>query len=109
MKNAIRTKHNLDFGACQWPRDPKIMLFKIGTCNGQYYNTALTWNVISVINDQPGNGHLEDFFQWFEFACKKDSKFFVIEEFFNENFKRHCIEKRDFIAIPGTNNVMKIV
>src|SRR5687768_2146489 len=107
MMNAIKTTHNLDFKATPWHRNPKIMLFKIGTCHGQYYNTELTWNVISITNDHPGNGHLDDFFQWFEYACKRDDRIFVIEEFLNERFRQHCIDKRGFIAIPGTNNVAK--
>jgi hypothetical protein len=62
---------------------------------------------MSVKNESPGNGHLEDLFQWFENSCKRDKKNFMILEFFNDRFKKHCIEKRGFVAIEGTNDVFK--
>jgi hypothetical protein len=61
------------------------------------------------MNDRPGNGHLEDMFEWFEHSCKRDNKALVIAEFFNERFKKHCIEKRGFTEIPNKkNNLIKI-
>ncbi len=56
----------------------------------------------------PGNGHLEDVFEWFEYACIRDCKGLIIREFFNDRFYNHCIEKREFIPEPGTKNLFKI-
>jgi len=63
---------------------------------------------MSVMNESSGNGHLEDVFEWFEHSCKRDKKALMILEFFNDRFKKHCIEKRGFIAIPGRNDLIKI-
>ena len=109
MTNTIRTSHNLPFEACPWPRDPSIQLFRIGTCEGQWISTDFTYDIISVTNRQKGNGHLEDVFQWFENSCKRDKKALRIREFFNERFRRHCIDKRGFIPIVGTNDLIKII
>lgn len=107
MKNAIRTTHNLDFMACEDPFGNGIMRYQIGTCGGQYEFMPFCIAIISVVNDQPGNGHLDDVFDWFSYAAKRDNKPLMICEFFNERFREHCIKKRGFIPVPGTNNVVK--
>lgn len=104
---ALTTSHNLDFEACRWPRNEAIQLFKIGTCEGQWMSTDMAFVIISIINNEPANGHLDDVFEWFEFACKRDKKALMIMEFMNDRFKKHCIEKRGFIAIPGKDDVIK--
>jgi len=104
----MKTKHNLPFESAPWPRNPAIQVFRIGTCEGQWMSTELAYIIISVINSSPGNGHLEDVFEWFENSCKRDKKALMILEFFNDQFKTHCIEKRGFIAIPGKDDVIKI-
>jgi hypothetical protein len=97
--NAIKTTHNLDFQVAPWARDPSgaIQLFKIGTCHGQWYTHGPAFVILSIVNDSPGNGHLDDVFQWFEYACKRDKYALVIDELMNERFKKHCIEKRGFV------------
>lgn len=110
MKNVIRTTHNLDFEACPWPRDPSITAWRVGTCNGVYQFEKGILCLISIHNDQPGNGHLEDAFQWFEDTVKnRGNGVIIIMEFMNERFKTHCIEKRGYVPIPGTNNAMKVL
>jgi len=104
----LKTKHNLPFESCDWPRDPNIKMFRVGTCEGQWFSTDMAYCIISVKNDKPGNGHLEDVFEWFESSCKRDGKALMILEFFNPQFKEHCITKRGFVAIKGTNDVIKI-
>lgn len=104
----MRTTHGLEFEACPWPRNPAIQLFRIGTCEGQWLSTDLAYCIMSVSNSNPGNGHLIDVFEWFESSCKRDKKALMILEFFNDRFKKHCVEKRGFTEIPGTNDVIKI-
>ncbi len=106
--NAIITKHNLDFESADWPRNPAIKVFRVGTCEGQWIATDMAFCIMSVINSKPGNGHLEDVFEWFEYACKTQGKALMILEFFNDRFKKHCIDKRGFTSIPGKNDVIKI-
>jgi hypothetical protein len=108
-KNAIRTTHNLDFGACPDPYDSNVVRFKIGTCHGQYFSTPLAFCILSIINDKPGNGHLTDVWEWFEYACRRDKRILMVCEFMNDRFKEHCIQKRGFFAIPGTNDIAKVI
>lgn len=104
---SFRSTHKLIFEACPWPRDKSIMLFRIGTCEGQWFSEEMCFCIISVINNKPGNGHLEDVFEWFERSCKRDSKALKVMEVMNERFKKHLIEKRGFQVIPRTDNVIK--
>lgn len=104
--NAIQTKHNLDFEARQWHRDKRVMEFKVGTCHGLYNFQGGRMVIISIVNDSPGNGHLEDVFEWFEFAAKAQGVDLMIAEFMNDRFKKHCIEKRGYKPL-GSENVIK--
>lgn len=113
--NAIRTKHNLDFEACEDANDALIrdlvalgavpdddpwgipwLLFRIGTCEGKWRAVPGAYEILAVINRQPGNGHFEDVLQWFEYACRRDGKALRFLQFENERFRRHLIRKRGF-------------
>ena len=100
MKNAINTKHNLDFLAKPWERDESIVVYKVGTCHGQYTFTKKGIELISVINDSPHNGHLNDVFEWFEYAAKTQNLNLYIRGFLNNRFRNHCITKRGFSKLP---------
>lgn len=106
--NQLITTHKLDFEACPWPRNPSIQLFRIGTCEGQWMATENAYCIISILNSNKGNGHLDDVFEWFEHSSRRDKKALMILEFMNDRFKRHCIEKRGFTEIPGRDDVIKI-
>lgn len=92
------TAHNLAFLSCAWERDPEWNRFKIGTCEGLWRATALTYDILSIVNDVPGNGHFDDVLQWFENSSKRDRKNLRIIEIMNKDFFRHLIEKRGFVA-----------
>ena len=100
MDNAIITKHGLDFEVADYDLDPQLKLYRIGTVMGQWGCTWDSYFILSFINDQPGNGHLDDVFEWFEFSCKRDGKNLIILEFWNKEFLIHVLTKRGFIALP---------
>lgn len=104
----FRSKHNLKFEAATWWRDRAIKVFRVGTCHGQWFDSATAYRILSVTNEKPGNGHLEDVFEWFENSCKRDRRSLIIMEFFNEKFKEHCIKKRGFMPVNGTDHLIKI-
>ena len=127
MKNAITTKHKLDFYIGEWkPKKSWISwlldrlenkdeypfiswhLYRVGTVSGQWRETPEAFEILSFLNDTPGNGHLEDVFEWFEFACKLAKKPLRIREFTNKKFKQHCIEKRGFKEL-NKNDLIKVV
>ena len=117
--NAIRTTHALDFEVAKWDEAglvesvaaelgivnddpyPKIewRLFRVGTCHGQFRVTPEAYEVLSIFNDTPGNGHLEDVFEWFEFASRTTKIPLRVLRFSNAAFKKHLIDKRGFRAL----------
>lgn len=100
MKNAIDTEHHLDFLAADYPgpfNDHSQKAYKIGTCNGLYKIDGKFMILIAINNDNPGNGHLNDVFQWFEWAAKEAGMPLMIVAFMNERFYNHCINKRGFL------------
>lgn len=110
-ENAIITKHKLDFEAkpfhIQFKGHPTNMCFKVGTCHGMYVITKNSIDIIAIQNDEKGNGHLEDVFEWFEFSCKENKLNFRILAFLNEKFKEHVLSKRGFQR-QGPNDVIKL-
>lgn len=100
------TKHNLAFEVAPWPKNPAIQLFRVGTCEGQWFVTDHAYCILSVKNSCPGNGHLDDVFEWFEASCFRDKKALIVLELMNEQFKAHLLKKRGF-KVMGKNDVIK--
>lgn len=106
IKNLINTpftsKHKLDFYYAMWDIHPEFCKFRIGTCNGLYGSTESTYDIIAVVNDEPGNGHFVDVLEWFERSCRRDERSLRFMEIMNEGLRKHLMTKRGFIA-DGTN------
>ena len=118
MKNAVTTTHRLNFYSRPWklkwywrlamivvrPKNddkfPEIKWeeFRVGTCVGQFRVTPEAYEILSIINSAPGNGHLEDLFEWFEYGCRRSRLPLRILRFTNQRFKKHLIDKRGFHA-----------
>lgn len=99
---AFQSTHNLDFLAAPYKEGLldtgiKLKLFKVGTCEGQWGSDPETYYILSIINKVPGNGHLQDVFDWFEHSCKRDKKNLMVLEVENKRFKKHLIKKRGFV------------
>src|SRR4029078_5524749 len=111
MENHFITKHKLTFEVAKSPYEfvEHHLLFRIGTCEGQWVSIDDCYVIISVKNNNRGNGHLDDVFEWFEFSCKRDNKNLLVVEFINERFYKHCLSKRGFIAVGKRNrNCVKV-
>lgn len=111
MSNVIATEHNLDFEIAPWEYghlDETIVWkrFRIGTCEGVWSSNDKSYLILAVTNNRPGNGHLNDVFQWFEFSCQRDNKSLKILEVWNVDFKKHLLLSRGFKDI-GANNLEK--
>lgn len=110
--NQIITKHNLDFfsrpATVQLQLEEGIIWndFIVGTCGGRWAATDEAYLLLAIVNSVPGNGHLDDVFQWFEHSARRDKKALKILEFFNPRFKQHCIKKRGFRP-TGKNDLIK--
>lgn len=92
------TAHKLAFEVVPWERSDEYLLFRVGTCHGTWRSTALHYDILTIINEEPGNGHLQDVLQWFSHSCRRDGKDLRILEVMNKEFMRHLVEKRGFIA-----------
>jgi hypothetical protein len=123
--NAVITKHALDFYSAPWESwlTPEFCaefgikdddefpgiewkMFRVGTCEGQYRVTPESYELLSIINSSPGNGHLDDALEWFEWAANKSKLPLRILRFTNERFKKHMIEKRGY-HVFGKEDVEK--
>lgn len=77
-------------------------LFRVGTCNGQWRATPDAYEILSVINDEPGNGHFAVLMEYFEISCKRDNKDFIILEVWNKQLRKH-LGKNGFTCYSGDN------
>lgn len=106
------TKHNLAFEVAEWSPLPgfpivgEFMRFRVGTCNGLWASTDFSYDILAITNDQKGNGHFEDVLEWFYSSCIRDKKKLRILEVWNQDLKKHLIEKRGFKP-SGLDNVEK--
>ena len=113
------SSHRLPFEVAPWQPDARMaellgidlandgwMLFRIGTCDGQWRDAGDAYEILSVINSRPGNGHFDDVLEWFEHSCRRDGKRLRIREVENERLKRHLVEKRGFRP-EGEDDVVK--
>jgi hypothetical protein len=89
------TSHSLDFEIAPWISKDFIQ-FKIGTCYGLWRSTEDSYDILAIDNKEPGNGHLNDVFEWFEHSCKRDKKVLRVLEVMNKRFEIHLVDKRGF-------------
>jgi len=106
MDKPFQSTHNLDFLNAD---DIPYNHFKIGTCAGLWGSLPDSYYILSVVNDQPGNGHLTDVFEWFEQSCKRDEKNLLVLEVMSERFFMHLTSKRGFVPLDSNGeNVIKV-
>ncbi len=107
----FQSKHKLDFEVAPYENniDPENnwLRFRIGTCHGLWASTNHTYDILAIDNTDPGNGHLDDVFEWFENSCKRDKRHLRVLEIMNQPFKMHLIFKRKFKVIGNSDNVIK--
>lgn len=103
----MNTTHNLEFLAAPFEYDPSCIRFKVGTCHGLYSANKDSFEIIAVMNDEPGNGHLTDVLEWFEASAKRDKKALKVVELWNEGFYHHLVNKRGFKPIDPMNVIKR--
>jgi len=111
MNTGFHTTHNLAFEVAPWDNpllwdNEGFMRFRTGTVTGLWRHTKDGYEVLAIVNDLPGNGHLQDFLEWFYHSCKREKCSFIIREFFNLKFKDHLINKHGFRPY-GKNDLIK--
>lgn len=112
----FKTTHELPFEVADWdPNESSIakfldieidtsvfLQFKVGTVYGLWTATSDCYIILSIYNEEPGNGHFEDVLDWFYYSCVRDKKHLRIEELINEEFTRHLREERGFAILATT-------
>lgn len=73
---------------------------------GLWKPTAEAYEILTFLNETPGNGHFQDVMEWFEFSCKRDNRKLIIREVWNQRLKDHFIEKRGFKPM-GKDHLVK--
>lgn len=109
MATEFQSTHNLPFLSKRWDKpfnDENWQQFKIGTCVGQWNSTPECYNILTVINEEPGNGHFQDVLDWFENSCRRDKKDLMILELINEQFAFHLVTKQGF-TYKDNDNLIK--
>lgn len=70
-----------------------FIAYKVGTCHGIYTSDENNFQILAVVNESPGNGHLQDVFDWFENSCIRDKKGLMFMEVWNPGLKNHLIKR----------------
>lgn len=105
----FKSTHSLPFEVAPWEYNELLgggwERFRIGTCEGLCKSTDHSYEILAIDNTSPGNGHLNDVFDWFIHSCKRDKKAFIIRELWNEKFYHHLLNKRGFVPIEYSLDV----
>lgn len=105
-KPVIDTKHHLHFYSRPWAGDPEWQDCKVGTVHGQWQVRGGHYVILGIMNMIPGNGHLDDFFEWFEYSAKRDKTSIIILEIWNRKFYDHLISKRGFFPVKQNDSIL---
>lgn len=109
MENEIKTTHNLNFEMAPSIYGDMNAMFKVGTCEGLFGCTADSYYILAITNKFPGNGHLNDVFEWFEHSAKRDKKNLLVLECMNDLFYKHLLSKRGFVPLDAKGeNCIKV-
>lgn len=104
----FKSTHNLLFEVAPHFM-PEFRNYRVGTCNGIYTWSDKAFIILAVVNDEKGNGHLDDVFEWFENSCRRDKRDLIVAELMNERFARYLITKRGFTILNKTDLIKKII
>lgn len=99
----FQSSHKLDFRTSPWKNPlsvgPLWNEFFIGTCRGQWRESKESYEILSLLNTTPGNGHFDDVLEWFSHLAKGKGKDLLIRQCWNAELKRHLVNKRGFASL----------
>lgn len=81
-------------------------IFRVGTCQGQWRACEGAYEILGIINEQPGNGHFQETMRWFEQSCQRDGYDFRIREVWNKDLAAKLL-KHGFVPEEGTADMVK--
>lgn len=77
------------------------LIFRVGECHRQWKAIPGVYEILSFINEMPGNGDFGHAMDWFEESCRRDGYRLRIREVGNKQLRTHLIEKRGFVKEIG--------
>lgn len=83
------------------------LLFRVGTCYGQWRSTDTDYEILAIANENPGNGDFDTTMEYFYVSCKRDKRNLIIREVWNTAFKKHLINKRGFEKLNKTDVIKR--
>ena len=89
--NEFSSTHNLPFEVADWPLSPKWKVFRIGTITGLWGSTDTSYDILAIDNEDKGNGHLQDVFDWFKMKCIRDKRDLRFHELLNIRFENYLL------------------
>lgn len=81
--------------------------FKVGTMYGLWKWESDKFVILAFLNNNPGNGHLEDTLDWFMCSSVCAQVPLVIRSVDNTRFLKHLIDKRGFVLLNDGPDVIK--
>lgn len=94
------------FLSAPWHHDPTWQVFKVGECHGQWRSTLPAYEILSVVNEKPGNGDFAHTLDWFYESCKRDGKSLIIREVWNKQLAKHLV-KQGFTYAQGDDMIKR--
>lgn len=98
----FKSTHNLTFETEAYPiqfdDDLTWIQFQMGSCKGLYCENTDAYDLLVVVNDNPGNGHFNDVLEYLEYCCKRNNKKLRLREVWNHSLKWYMITKRGFVV-----------
>lgn len=83
--------------------------FEIGTVHGLWVQSKMSIDIFACINDEPGNGHMDDVFEWFFEIARTGALAVRIVNVSSVTFRNQLIEKWKFAPTDDFDTLINFV
>ena len=81
--------------------------FKIGSVHGLWREGETVIEIWAIINDEPGNGHMDDAIEWFVEIARLSSVILRVVEISSVTFRNQLIDKWGFATTDVQSQLIK--
>lgn len=81
--------------------------FEIGTVHGIWNVSTFSVDVFACINDEPGNGHMDDVFEWFFSIATERGLPVRVTNVSSEDFRQQLIDKWLFVPTKDHDTLIR--
>jgi len=97
---------SLPFQSRPWHRDPTWNDAHVGTVCIQWRCTPEAYEILCIVNGEPGNGHFQQAMLWFEQSCIRNNRYLRIREVWNKTLAMKLV-KHGFTYAQGDDMVKR--